>query len=122
LNVLYVHSDNAAQHFKSSKTLHWFTKQLGGMGFHSILYDFGPPGHGKGVWDGLGGELKQWLRRRINSAQADSSKITSKSGAVEKAIDCYEMWSNYFELGTNGAAWRQSQKDNKKPMSAMHFH
>ena len=48
LKVLCVHSDNAAQHFKSSKSLHYFSKQLEGMGFESILYDFGPPGHGKG--------------------------------------------------------------------------
>jgi len=48
LKVLCVHSDNAAQHFKSSKSLHYFSKQLEGMGFESIIYDFGPPGHGKG--------------------------------------------------------------------------
>lgn len=47
LTVLCVHSDNAAQHFKSSKSLHWLSKQIEGMGFKSVLWDFGPPGHGK---------------------------------------------------------------------------
>ena len=48
ITVLCVHSDNAAQHFKSSKSLHWLSRQLFEMGFTSVLCDFGPPGHGKG--------------------------------------------------------------------------
>ena len=45
---VHMHSDNAAQHFKSSKSLHWLSRQLFEMGFTSVLWDFGPPGHGKG--------------------------------------------------------------------------
>ena len=40
LTTQCVHSDNAAQHFKSSKSLNWLSKQLREMGF-------GAPGHGK---------------------------------------------------------------------------
>ena len=53
LKRLFVHSDNAAQHFKSSKSLHWLSKQLSkqlldsDIGFQSVMWDFGPPGHGK---------------------------------------------------------------------------
>ncbi len=47
LTSLFVHSDNAAQHFKSSKSLHWLSKQLEGEDFTSVMWDFGPPGHGK---------------------------------------------------------------------------
>ena len=47
LTTLCLHSDNAAQHFKSSKSLHWLSKQIVEMGFISVLWDFGPPGHGK---------------------------------------------------------------------------
>jgi hypothetical protein len=47
LKQLFVHSDNAAQHFKSSKSLHWLSKQILDMGFLSVMWDFGPPGHGK---------------------------------------------------------------------------
>lgn len=47
----------AAQHFKSSKSLEWFTRMNkilpNGVAF---TWDFGAPGHGKGVWDGLAGE------------------------------------------------------------------
>ena len=59
-------SDNAAGHFKNSKTLHflttlprthpWIKKQTHG---------FGAPGHGKGVWDGVGAAIKNGLRRDI---------------------------------------------------------
>ena len=47
MTTLCVHSDNAAQHFKSSKSLNWLPKQLCEMGFTSMLWDFGAPGHGK---------------------------------------------------------------------------
>ena len=47
ITTLCLHSDNAAQHFKSSKSLHWLSKQITDMGFTSVLWDFGPPGHGK---------------------------------------------------------------------------
>jgi len=47
LTVLAAHSDNAAQHFKSSKSLHYFTTCLLAHGFTSIVWDFGAPGHGR---------------------------------------------------------------------------
>ena len=50
LTSLCTHSGNAAQHFKSSKSTSFFTKQLvgggGEFGFTSITWDFGAPGHG----------------------------------------------------------------------------
>ena len=50
LTSLCIHSDNAAQHFKSSRGIYFFTKQLVGgseeSGFTSITWDFGAPGHG----------------------------------------------------------------------------
>jgi len=60
LRALAVHSDNASQHFKSSKTLKWFSslrrrtkgeKEPGPEDvpkFGSVVYDFGAPGHRKG--------------------------------------------------------------------------
>ena len=43
----FLHSDDAAQYFKSSKSLNLLSKQMKGMGFISVMWDFGPPGHGK---------------------------------------------------------------------------
>jgi len=37
ITALFLHSDNAAQHFKSSKSLHWLSKQMKGMGFISLF-------------------------------------------------------------------------------------
>jgi hypothetical protein len=48
ITVLCVHLKNAAQHFKSSKSLYWLSRQLFEMGFTPVLWDFGPPGHGIG--------------------------------------------------------------------------
>ena len=42
-----MHTDNAAQHFKSSKSLHWLSQQMREMGLTSVFWDFGAPGHGK---------------------------------------------------------------------------
>lgn len=66
--------------------------------------------------------LKQWLRERTISAQADPSLITTSSGGVTTAHDCFTMWQNHFELGDNGVQWRGEQQRQRKAISAMHFH
>ena len=43
----FLHSDNAAQRFKSSKSLHRLSKQMRDMGFISVMWDLSPPGHSK---------------------------------------------------------------------------
>ena len=59
---LHMHSDNAPSHFKSSKTMYYLTtlperlkswSSVPGRSFR-VVWEFGPPGHGKGVWDGIG--------------------------------------------------------------------
>ena len=66
--ALHMHSDNAPSHFKSSKTMYFLTtlvatlKQWGSAVLHRsfrIVWEFGAPGHGKGVWDGIGA----WMKR-----------------------------------------------------------
>ncbi len=44
---LFLHSDNAVQHFKGSKSMHWLSKQMRDMGFILVMWVFGPPEHGK---------------------------------------------------------------------------
>lgn len=62
IHALAVHSDNAAQHFKSSKSIDWLTFVKDLPCFDGIDlqcdYEFGAPGHGKGVWDGCFGIMK----------------------------------------------------------------
>ena len=84
--------------------------------------------HCAGVWDGLGGTLKEWLRKRIVSSLAwdphsgDPNPISTTSGQVASSDDCFQMWRIFFEVGAKGEAWRQQQRSEKKPISAMHFH
>jgi len=47
LTRLFLNSDNTAQHLKSSNSLRWLSKLIGHIGFLSVLWDFGQPGHGK---------------------------------------------------------------------------
>ena len=100
ITTVATHSDNAAQHFKSSKTLCWYTSWLaaapGAEGIKSSLWDFGPPGHGKGVWDGIAGMLKQWLRSRIFEGQHKSGVIKTTSGAIRTPFDCFEQLTHGF--------------------------
>ena len=57
LTVLANHSDNASQHFKSTKSLNWLTNLSSEYGFTAKYWDFGAPGHGKGQPTAL---LTEW--------------------------------------------------------------
>ena len=75
----HMHSDNAASHFKSSKTMHyvsslpsrlasWAAGVLDAAGqpmSFRVFWEFGAPGHGKGVWDGIGAWMKRTVRQDI---------------------------------------------------------
>ena len=110
ITKIATHSDNAAQHFKSVKSLSWYTTLFDD--YHhidSLLWDFGAPGHGKGVWDGMFGMLKQWLRTRAIEAVTDAGVITTTSGTISTPFDCYEQWNAFFASDT----WRQNHQDKK---------
>lgn len=100
---LHMHSDNAPSHFKSSQTMnhvttlparlmHWCSSL--GITFR-VFWEFGPPGHGKGVWDGLGAWMKRTIRQDITddrpsypTLQTSDRKILNPSQVAEhlKAI------------------------------------
>ena len=79
----HMHSDNAPSHFKSSKTMNYVTKlparlkdwAMGVSGADGkpltfrVFWEFGAPGHGKGVWDGIGA----WIKRTVRQAWASLS-------------------------------------------------
>ena len=68
---LLVNSNGAALHFKQKYTTLQFFCQLmkklrdAGWKFSRLSWLFGCPGHGKRVWDGLGGVIKGLLFRYI---------------------------------------------------------
>lgn len=58
-------SDGAASHFKQAGTL-FFLHQLREQNkLLRTAWMFGAPGHGKGVWDGLGGTIKRAVRNHL---------------------------------------------------------
>jgi hypothetical protein len=73
-------------------------------GMRSLFWDFGPPGHGKGVWDGLFGMFKQWMRTRANEALTHPDSITTDSGRLAKPWDCYEQLKAHFD----SQKWRKA--------------
>ena len=78
------HSDNAAQHFKSSKSLCWYSSLVTAHPWiKSLVWDFGAPGHGKGVWDGLFGMLKQWSAAASLSESCAQAVPFLSSSAVD---------------------------------------
>ena len=85
----------------------WDDKNRCFDGMNSMYWDFGPPGHGKGVWDGLFGMFKQWLRTRANEALTDTTAITTTSGRIAKGFDCFQMLRNHFDCDT----WREAHRD-----------
>lgn len=71
---LRMHSDNAPTHFKNSKTMYFLstlperlkTWTVGnGTRNLRVVWEFGPPGHGKGVWDGIGAWMKRTVRQDV---------------------------------------------------------
>lgn len=94
IRSLHVHSDNAAQHFKSAKSMNWLTRQLHHRDWvKSATWDFGAPGHGKGPWDGIGATMKNTLRR-APAAEADpgaASHTRTESHGLATPQDCYEQ-------------------------------
>ncbi|KOO35179.1 hypothetical protein Ctob_010692 [Chrysochromulina tobinii] len=96
----HMHSDNAPSHFKSSKTMHFFSKLrerlaswasglVVGDGHNAgaplsfrVFWEFGPPGHGKGVWDGIGAWLKRTVREDITDHRPGMKTILLEKGTI----------------------------------------
>jgi hypothetical protein len=53
-----IHSDGAASHFKNKESIGYLMKWKTLLDLQRVSWLFGCPGHGKGVWDGLGGIVK----------------------------------------------------------------
>eukprot|EP00947_MAST-08B_sp_MAST-8B-sp1_P003300 g3300.t1 len=106
IKVLNVHSDNAAQHFKSTKSIHFFTslKRYGGT------WSFGAPGHGKGIWDGLAGMFKTFVRNLIKAGHRNPDLICTNSKQIKTAQDVKQVLQAEFEQ----EEWREKQKREGK--------
>jgi hypothetical protein len=85
INHLHCHSDNAGQHFKNTGALEFFRhlKRLwGGAGKCSYVYSFEALGHGKGVYDGLGGSMKTKVHILIQWSKTGQAIPRMQSGYI----------------------------------------
>lgn len=108
--ALHIHSDNASSHFKSAKTMYYMTSLLStcatwcagmttatgvALAFR-VFWEFGPPGHGKGVWDGLGALAKRTVRQDIIDDRADHKTILTASGVIKTEQEVAEHLTARF--------------------------
>ena len=97
--ALHMHSDNAPSHFKSSKTMHFLTTLPARLASWAaalpfsfrVFWEFGAPGHGKGVWDGIGAWMKRTVRQDIvDDRPPDAKTILTESGNIQTAQEVAE--------------------------------
>lgn len=88
--AIRMHSDNAPSHFKSSQTLNYVTllrsrqqSWADGLPFSvRIFWEFGAPGHGKGVWDGIGAWIKRTVRQDITDDRPQQPILKTACGKI----------------------------------------
>ena len=99
----HMHSDNAPSHFKSRQTMHYVTTlperlkswasaagaALGTALSFRMFWEFGAPGHGKGVWDGIGA----WMKR---SVRQDGKLMGLGCAAADCMLICRLRLSSHF--------------------------
>ena len=97
---LHLHSDNATQHFKSVGAIEFFTSLIrnrGGATKCRYVYSFGAPGHGKGMFDGLGGALKNKIKCLIEGSKTGGDNIPgTKLGYITCVEDVHDALKKYF--------------------------
>ena len=102
IKCLHTKSDNAASHFKSRKSMNYFSRLIddrGGPSIRSYVYSFGAPHHGKGKWDGAGGCMKHKVDQATSSAMTMGSLSYTTSGSIENITDVYEALLHHFQHG-----------------------
>ena len=80
----------------------------------TVAWDFGPPGHGKGPWDGISGTVKRYLRNvsvRLEAPGAEKSKIVfTESGNMNTPEDVFQQLKGHFEC----ESWKAKQSGGAK--------
>jgi hypothetical protein len=109
-----MHSDNAPSHFKSSQTMNYLTKlptrlthRAAGTGMtFRVFWEFGAPGHGKGVWDGIGAWIKRTVRQDIvDHRPPRNSSILTSEGIILSAKQVAEHLKVQQARLKHGCSW-----------------
>jgi len=125
---LHIHSDNASSHFKSTGALEWFTRKgqrqakVSNDGDRSFVFTwtFGCPGHGKGLWDGLGGMIKSKVKSLVRDYQSKKPPRNLpgiNSVALRGASDVYNMMVAHFDT----VSWREEAAARGKRIQRIKF-
>ncbi len=105
IQQLHQHSDNASQHFKSTGAIEYFTSLImkrGGATKCMYVYSFGAPGHGKGVFDGIGGAIKNKVHSLIKASKTSSGGVPGvDSGYIGTVDEVFQAIRYHFEDGDN---------------------
>ena len=88
--ALHLHSDNAPSHFKVGKTMYFVARlpeRLKHWAHHvgrsfRVVWEFGAPGHGKGVWDGIGAWMKRTVRQDIVDHRPSLPTVLTNNGRI----------------------------------------
>jgi len=102
IQCLYSKSDNAALHFKSRKSINYFSriiKDQGGPSQCAYVYSYGALRHGKGKWDGAGGCMKHKVDQDTSSAMTMGLLSHTTSGGIENCNDVYDSLVHHFQHG-----------------------
>ena len=104
ITTLLFRSDGAASHFKQKGTMHYLTILRRMYPQFRIVWSVGCPGHGKGIWDGLGGVIKNKVIEHIIA-----SDMTPKT-----VWEVYELIVNLFTSQEKRIKYGSSKKAKVK--------
>jgi hypothetical protein len=97
---LHCHSDNAGQYFKNTGALKLFMHLMhlwGEASKCSYVSSFGAPGHGKGVYDGLGGSMKTKVHDLIQGSKTGQAIPGMQSGYINNVENVYDALWHYIQ-------------------------
>jgi hypothetical protein len=72
------------------------------------VYSFGAPGHGKGVFDGVGGAIKNKVHSLIKATMTSDDGVPGvDSGHINNVTDVFQAIHHYFE-NSEDRVWRRA--------------
>eukprot|EP01032_Pedospumella_encystans_P013172 gene13172-15181_t len=88
-------SDGAASHFKQANTILSTHQLREENNIDRLTWTFGCPGHGKGVWDGLGGTIKHTCTRHMKKMDLTIKTASEFFNLVVELFDSEEARCRY---------------------------
>jgi len=120
ITCLHTKSDNAASHFKSRKSLNYFSRLINerdGPANCAYVYSFGASHHGKGKWDGAGGCMKHKVDQATSSSMTTGTISYTASGYIKIVTDVYDCSVYHFQDGAH-----RDQKTVRNGFNNWRFH